>query len=368
MVTIIDELALAERLIAFDTSRPEGLRDAVAFIEGWIEAQGIDHQVVELDGRPSVIATAGEGARTIVWASHVDVVPGDPAQYVPRRRAGRLYGRGSYDMKGALAAMLAALADFAAAPERAAGMRVQLVIVPDEESEARSHDLKATARLADAGHVGEFVVCGEPTDLDVGVQAKGALVLRLDVRGRSAHGSTPWLGENAVVKAVELTSRVAALPFTEARSPLFPAGPTVNLGRISGGDAVNRVPDQCSVDLDIRYLPGQDPEEILVEVRGLGVSVEPIYHVAAADLDPTSSHVGALLRAVATCDRPAKAVGRDGASDAAVFLNRGVPSVEFGPVGAGHHGPDEYVEIESLNVYRRALGEFLTQAAAIGAP
>ena len=100
MVTIIDELALAERLIAFDTSRPEGIRDAVAFIEGWIEAQGIDHQVVELDGRPSVIATAGEGARTIVWASHVDVVPGDPAQFVPRRRAGRLYGRGSYDMKG----------------------------------------------------------------------------------------------------------------------------------------------------------------------------------------------------------------------------------------------------------------------------
>ena len=61
-VTIIDELALAERLIAFDTSRPEGIRDAVAFIEGWIEAQGIDHQVVELDGRPSVIATAGEGS------------------------------------------------------------------------------------------------------------------------------------------------------------------------------------------------------------------------------------------------------------------------------------------------------------------
>ena len=264
--------------------------------------------------------------------------------------------------------MLAALADFAAVPERAAGMRVQLVIVPDEESEARSHDLKATARLADAGHVGEFVVCGEPTDLDVGVQAKGALVLRLDVRGRSAHGSTPWLGENAVVKAVELTSRVAALPFTEARSPLFTAGPTVNLGRISGGDAVNRVPDQCSVDLDIRYLPGQDPEEILAQVRGLGVSVEPIYHVAAADLDPASSHVGALLRAVAACDRPAKPVGRDGASDAAVFLTRGVPSVEFGPVGAGHHGPDEYVEIESLNVYRRALAEFLTQAAAIGAP
>ena len=104
------------RLIAFDTYQPEGIRDAVAFIEGWIEANGIHHQVVELDGRPSVIATAGEGDRTIVWASHVNAVPGDPAQFTPRQRAGRLYGRGSYDMKGALAAMLAALADLPPPP------------------------------------------------------------------------------------------------------------------------------------------------------------------------------------------------------------------------------------------------------------
>ena len=362
----IDEIALTERLIGFDTSRPEGIRDGVAFIGGWLEAHGIQHQEVELDGRPSVIATVGEGERTIVWSSHIDVVPGDPAQFTARERAGRLYGRGSYDMKGALAAMLAALADAAATPERMNGMRVQLLIVPDEESEARRHDEKATARLADAGYVGEFVICGEPTDLNVGIQAKGALVLRLDVHGRSAHGSTPWLGENAVLKAVEIARRVAQLPFTQDRSPLFTAGPTVNLGRISGGDAVNRVPDRCSVDLDIRFLPEQDPDEIVEQVRGLGVAVERIYLVAAADLSASNSHVAALLRAVRSSDRPSDPVGRDGASDAAVFLNRGVPSAEFGPVGAGHHGPDEYVEVASLGVYRRALGEFLREASALG--
>jgi succinyl-diaminopimelate desuccinylase len=364
-VSTIDEIALAERLIAFDTSRPEGIRDAVAFIGGWLEAHGIQHQEVELDGRPSLIATAGEGDRTIVWSSHVDVVPADPAQFTARERAGRLYGRGSYDMKGALAAMLAALADLMAAP--APGIRAQLLIVPDEESEARRHDHKATARLAEAGYTGEFVVCGEPTDLNVGIQAKGALVLRLDVHGRSAHGSTPWLGENAVLKAVEIARQVARLPFTQETSPLFTAGPTVNLGRIAGGDAVNRVPDRCSVDLDIRFLPEQDPDEILEQVRGLGVAVEPIYLVAAADLSPTNDHVTALLRAVRSCDRTSQPVGRDGASDAAVFLARGVPSAEFGPVGAGHHGPDEYVELASLRVYRRALGEFLREASALGA-
>jgi succinyl-diaminopimelate desuccinylase len=365
-VASIDELALAERLIAFDTSTAEGIHDALGFVSGWLEAHGIEQRTIELDGPPALIASAGHGPRTIVWSSHVDVVPGDASQFVPRQTGGRLYGRGAYDMKGALAAMLAALADLAAAPETAPGIRTELLIVPDEESEARSHDEKATARLADAGHVGEFVICGEPTDLEVGVHAKGALVLRLDVRGRSAHGSTPWLGENAVLKAVDLARRVTELPFTSVTSPLFAAGPTVNLGRIEGGDAVNRVPDRCSVVLDIRYLPEQDPDEIVAEVRGLGSGVETIYHVPAAAVDPEHPHVRALQAAVVSCDWLARTVGRDGASDASVFLARGVPSVEFGPVGAGHHGPDEYVEIASLGVYRRALCGFLTEASTIG--
>ena len=82
--------------------------------------------------------------------------------------------------------------------------------------------------------------------------------------------------------------------------------------------------------------------------------------------DAGDAHVAALLRAVVACGRPSQPVGRDGASDAAAFMARGIPSIEFGPVGAGHHGPDEYVEVASLGVYRRALGEFLSQAATIG--
>lgn len=361
-MTTTDELALAERLIAFDTSRPEGIRAAVSFIVEWLDATGIEHHEVELDGLPSVIATAGAGDRTIMWSSHVDVVPGAPEQFTAREAGGRLYGRGAYDMKGALAVMLAALADVAGSPQIAPGVRTQLVIVPDEESAARSHDEKATARLADAGYVGEFVVVGEPTDLHVGVQAKGAVVLQLDVRGRSAHGSTPWLGENAVFRAVDLARQAAELPFTRERSPLFAAGPTVNLGRMAGGDAVNRVPDHAVAYLDIRYLPGQDPAEIAAQVRGLGAEVTQVYHVAAADLDPAEAHVAALRAAAGGSSR---AVGRDGASDAAVFLSRGVPAVEFGPVGAGHHGPEEYVEIASLRAYRQALTGFLR---AIGGP
>jgi succinyl-diaminopimelate desuccinylase len=292
------------------------------------------------------------------------VVPGHPDQFTPWRENGSLYGRGAYDMKGALAAMLAALADLAADPAALAGARVKLLIAPDEESDADSIDAKATARLADAGNLGEFAICGEPTDLHIGVQAKGALVVRFDVRGRSAHGSTPWLGQNAVLKAIDLYHRIGELPFASERSELF-EGPSVSLGRIAGGQAVNAVPDHCRMDVDIRHLPTQDPDEVMRQVRTLDPAATLLYQVPAAQLNPHNDHVR-LLRNVVREHRDGKAigVGRHGASDAVLFLARGIPCVEFGPAGAGHHGPDEHVDIASLATYRQILVGFARALAA----
>jgi succinyl-diaminopimelate desuccinylase len=354
----VDDLALAESLIGFDTSTEDGIREAVGFLLGWLEGQEIGHDVVEVNGRPAIVATVGEGPRTLILSAHVDVVPGHRDQFAPRRENGHLIGRGAYDMKGALAAMLAAMTDLAAAPARLAGARVKLLIAPDEESDAASIGSKATARLADAGHLGEFAICGEPTDLQIGVQAKGALVVRFEVRGRAAHGSTPWLGENAVLKAIDLYHRIGELPFVSERSELFD-GPSVSLGRIAAGTAVNAVPDLCRMDVDIRHLPTQEPDEVLRQVRSLDPAASLLYQVPAAHQSPHDDLVK-LLRHVVREHREGRAlgVGRHGASDAVLFLERGIPSVEFGPAGAGHHGPDEHVDIESLHTYRRILVGF----------
>jgi succinyl-diaminopimelate desuccinylase len=310
------------------------------------------------------VATVGAGPRTLILSAHVDVVPGDPAQFEPRCANGCLYGRGAYDMKGALAAMLGALVDLAEAPGRLEGMRVKLLIAPDEESDAATLNTKATARLADAGNLGEFAICGEPTDLQIGVQAKGALVVRFEVQGRAAHGSTPWLGENAVLKAIDLYRRIGDLPFASERSELFD-GPSVSLGRIAGGKAVNAVPDTCRIDVDIRHLPTQDPDEVMRQLRTLHPEPELLYQVPAAQLNPYHDHVK-LLRHVVRDHREGRAigVGRHGASDAVLFLERGIPCVEFGPSGAGHHGPEEHVEIASLATYRRILVAFARAMAA----
>jgi succinyl-diaminopimelate desuccinylase len=365
-VSSADELALAERLISYDTSNAEGIAGSMGFLKGWLEGQGIAHRQYEVNGLPAIVAAVGEGPATLIWNAHVDVVPGRQEQFSPWRVDGRLYGRGAYDMKGALAGMMAALADLSADRESIPGVKVKLLIVPDEESEEDSTQQKSSSVLADDGHVGEFVICGEPTDLEIGVQAKGVLVVRIDVEGRSAHGSTPWLGDNAVLKAVDLYRRIHDLPFAAGRSEYYER-PSINIGRIQGGDVVNKVPDHCRMDVDIRYLPNQDPHEVLRQIRGLGAEVTPIYELPPATLDPGDPHVRALSETVGDLEgAPALTIGRDGASDAVFFLERGIPAVEFGPTGAGHHGPEEYVEIESLARYRRILVAFAARIAHRG--
>jgi len=360
----VDEVLLAERLIAYDTSRRTGIGQATDFVAGWLEARGASVSSVETGGRRSLVAQVGSGPVRLIFHGHLDVVPGHPEQFVPRIEDGRLYGRGAYDMKAALAAMMLAVADLA---DGLHGVQVELIVVPDEERSEPGEN--CTQMMVHEGLRADFVVCGEPTDMQVGVQAKGVLMLRVEVPGTAAHGATPWLGDNAVLRAVDLYRRISGLPFATESAPLFER-PSINLGRIQGGDAVNKVPDLCRMEVDVRYLPGQSPDEVLRQIRSLDASatLEPLLERPPADVPPGNVFVQALLAAASGHEPSATSVGRDGASDAVAFLEVGVPAVEFGPRGAGHHGPEEYVEIESLPLYRRALADFAHRVAALPTP
>ena len=184
--------------------------------------------------------------------------------------------------------------------------------------------------------------------------------MRIEVHGRAAHSSTPWLGENAVLKAIDVFRAIESLPFTRLSSEMFDS-PSLNLGRIQGGDALNKVPDLCTMAVDVRYLPGQDPGEILEQVRTIpGIEVTRTFIWPPVTVSRTDPYVQALRGAVSrSISGEVMSVGRDGASDAAAFLGAGIPAVEFGPEGAGHHGPEEWVSLTSLARYRRALGDFV---------
>jgi succinyl-diaminopimelate desuccinylase len=353
----MDERALAERLMRYDTSRADELRAAAGFVRGWLGSREIDAADREHRGLPVVMADVGAtdpAAPTIVLHGHVDVVPAHPEQFEPRVEGDRLIGRGAYDMKGALAAMMLATVDAAAQ----SAVRVRFVCVPDEESD--DVDDRSIEALIDGGLRGDFAITGEPTDLHIGVQAKGVLAVRIEVSGTAAHGSTPWLGDNAILKAHDSFRRIETLPFSRESSDLFDR-PSINLARIVGGDAFNKVPDTCCMDVDIRYLPGQDPGAILAQIREIAdVRIVKTFTRSPAIVSRRNPYVRALRDALAgSIQGDPLSVGRDGASDAVAFLEAGVPAVEFGPVGGGHHGPEEWVSISSLVHYRKALGDFV---------
>src|ERR1035441_3342680 len=355
---MVDERNLAERLIRYDTSRHDELVAAAGFVKGWLESRDIEVREHDHNRLPVLVAEAGAlrpDAPCVVFHGHLDVVPGQPEQFEPRIEGDRLIGRGAYDMKGGLAAMMCALHDAGHQDQ----VRLRLICVPDEESE--DLDERSTDAAVAQGLGGDFAITGEPTNLHIGVQAKGVLVMRIVVHGRAAHSSTPWLGDNAVLKAIDVFRAIETLPFSRESSEMFDR-PSINLGRIQGGDALNKVPDECEMAVDVRYLPGQDPGDILAQVRAIAATRTFIHPpVTVSRSDP---FVRALRDAVSRCtpDMETMSVGRDGASDAASFIEAGIPAVEFGPAGAGHHGPDEWVSLSLLARYTRALADFVRSA------
>ena len=350
----MDERLLTEKLIGYDTSTAEGIKQCAGFVKGWLDARDIETRQLDCRGLPVTLAEVGpaDAPTTLLLHGHVDVVPGRagavraPARRRPALRPRRLRHEGRAGGDAARGRR----------PARArTAVRVRLGIVPDEESEEeveRGGDL-----LVAEGFLGDFVITGEPTDLHVGVAAKGVVAMRLRVDGRAAHGATPWLGENAILRAIDVFRAIQSLPFASRSSELFDR-PSINLGRILGGDALNKVPDTCFIDVDVRYLPEQDPDAILDEVAGSRAPRSSRPSAARPRMvDPESPFVRALCAAAAPHhDGEVTSVGRDGASDAVSFLRVGVPAVEFGPVGGGHHGPEEWVSVSSLGKLPRRPG------------
>ena len=230
------------------------------------------------------------------------------------------------------------------------GVRVHFVCVADEESE--EVEQRGSDYLVEQGYIGDFAITGEPTDMHIGIQAKGVLAMRIEVTGTAAHGSTPWVGDNAVLKAIDVFRQIEVLPFARESSDLFDR-PSINLGRILGGDALNKVPDLCAIDVDVRYLPGQDPDEIRAAVdelpdaqRGQGLP-PPAGDRRAREPVRAGARRGDLARGAADrradLGRPRRRLRRD-------LVPRGGRARRWsaGPAGDGHHGPEEWVSIRSL--------------------
>ncbi len=366
-------LDLARALVRIPTENPPGEeKRAFLFLKPELRRLGFRWtRVLSPTGRWNLLAERGFGPsgrprgarrRTFLWNGHLDVVPrGDErawsrAPFGAEVSGGKLWGRGSADMKGAIAAFLAAVEAVARVAPRSPH-RLALHLVSDEEALGG----EGTGFLTARGLVrADLAIVGEPTNLKPAIAAKGTLRGRVHVRGRAAHGATPDRGVNAIVHAAQLVERLSALKF-HAEHPLL-GRPTVNVGLIHGGVRTNMVPPLCTVEFDRRIVPGEKPaavkrelETVLADLRRahpkFRATIEYEKFAAPSEIPEDAEVVRLATDALGRLEgRRPRPIGLIGTTDARHLIGRaGIPTLIFGPGDiAQAHAADEFVRVEDL--------------------
>jgi succinyl-diaminopimelate desuccinylase len=353
-----DEVAaLARKLIEIDTTNPPGQEQAAAvLVSERLRAAGIRSELQSFaPGRANLVARLpGRGERgAMMLSGHLDTVPVDePAWTVPAHegliRDGRLYGRGALDMKGAVAAMVVAFERLRASGEVPAGDVVLALTGGEEIDSAGASALCASDLLVGV----ETALIGEPTDLGVAIGHRGALWVRVEAGGSSAHGSQPHAGVNAVRALLEWLHPFSTIEDLADGSIARNGTGSVSINVIEGGQAPNVIPDKAYALLDIRTVAGHEHAAILgaLRRRGEGVDVTVLRDAPPIAVTADDPLVAATLAAVEKCGIPPRVRRMPYVTDGSVFAAElGLRAVIIGPgPETGAHTNDESVGLSEL--------------------
>ena len=362
----VDADAVVERtraLVAVDTQNPPGReREALGACRDMLEPFGARFEEFEPEpGRASLVATIGTGDRPVLIVNgHLDVVPvhrpgwtRDP--FAGEVHDGRLYGRGTADMKGGIAAAVEALAALQRSGRKPA-CDLAFHLVADEE---RGGALGTAALVAGGAVKGAACVVPEPTGMALCVAERGLFTATITVHGQPAHGSEPRNGVSAVEMAAKVVLALHAADFGGPDHELL-GRPTCNVGLIEGGTGHNTVAERCIVVADRRLLPGATAESAEADLRGridaigdpdLSYDLEVGVFGEASELDRDHPFVGRMQQAVTTVlGEPATVLGMRFSTDARFLRNQaGIPTVVCGPGEiAQAHINDEWVAVDRL--------------------
>jgi len=366
---VLSTREMLERLIAFDTTSRDGNIPLIEFVEAYLDGWGVPHLRVDYEAgkKTNLYATIGPNEPGgIVLSGHTDVVPvdGQPWSSDPfsvTERDGRLYGRGTCDMKGFIAVALAMVPAF---KQRSLHKPIHLALSCDEEVGCRGVR-PLVAYLQEHLPKPSVVLVGEPTLMKVVNAHKGAHTFTTEVTGHEAHSSCTHLGVNAIMTAAELITELG-----RARQDLIQRGDrtgrfdppytTVHVGLIEGGTAKNIIPRNCSFTWETRLLPGDDPHEVPERFDAAARAMEPEMKKISSEAGIRTTYVNSVPGLAPEEDSPAErlalhlaeANGLEAvsyATEAGLFQQVGIPSVICGPGSIEQaHKPDEYVEVSEL--------------------
>jgi len=295
------------------------------------------------DNKPSLVfALRGNKHAKLVLNAHLDVVPARAHQFEPEQKDGRLYGRGTQDMKGAAAVLIRLAQDLAQLPEPP---DVNFQFVTDEEIGG----MHGTNVLLNAGYTCDFFITAEPTDLNICYMHKGAAPITVTIHGVPAHGSRPWDGRNPIHTLRDgLIALEKVYPTPDEEAFVTTVVPTI----IHGGEAGNRIMEDLVLRLDIRRIPTETPQEVLAKVQSCfpeHATVELMGHGVPLDTDPNHPAVQQLAHIVRdVTGRPGHFYREHFGTDARFYSAKGIPAVCCGPVGAGLHSDLEWADVDGL--------------------
>jgi acetylornithine deacetylase/succinyl-diaminopimelate desuccinylase-like protein len=367
--------ALAQTLVRIPSiTGREGLAIS-RFITEWFTGVGIQSGLQEVGPeRANVWARlAGEQeGPCLLLNGHLDTKPGEGMTIDPfsgEIHAGRLWGRGSCDMKGPLACLMVAVKALARS-----GVRLRGTLVFGAEVGEDGGGWKFQELLDGPGRC-DFGICGEPTNLELHIGCRGSYPLRLRTIGRATHTGTAYRGVNAIQKMCKVIDALYALPCFHRTDPIWDRAPINAMTIQGGGKVTSSVPDECIVQFDIRLNPDLPPEQIDAMVRselnrlqaedpdlrvevqiGRGTGDAMANSQPARSLAPDHPFVETVRQAieVATGSRP-RIAGFPGGCSAAIMLQRGIPAVIFGPGNLEQaHSDAEWIAVDQLHQAARA--------------
>lgn len=359
-----DLTQLLAELVQINSTNPDlvasgaGEGEIARYIAAWAERRDLEaHRIEPVAGRPSVVVVARGtgGGSSLLLNGHIDTVgvAGMTDPFNARIEDGKLYGRGAYDMKGGVAAALWAAAQ---AKERPLRGDVIVSCVADEEVASLGTQAVLETWRADAA------IVTEPTALDLCMAHKGFVWLEVEVHGRAAHGSRPDLGIDAIAKAGQVLSEIQAL---DARLRAGPGHPllgsgSVHVSLIRGGQEMSSYPESCVIGIERRTVPGEPVALVEAELQAILDAAgqrDPAFSATARTTlardpfeAPPDAEIVALARrhAASVTGEERRVYGDTPWMDSAFLSAANIPTIVFGPGGAGAHAVEEWADLESV--------------------
>ncbi|RZL83546.1 MAG: ArgE/DapE family deacylase [Rhodococcus sp. (in: high G+C Gram-positive bacteria)] len=377
MNTTLDPIQLLRELISIDSVNPDLVPGAAGesaiadFVSTWFTHHGFTVDRLEsTPGRPSIVAIAAGsgGGRSLMFNGHLDTVTlagydGDPL--APILEDGKMFGRGTFDMKAGVAAMMIAAADVAARPH--AG-DILVALVADEEYASAGTEEVLRHYTADAA------IVSEPTHEEIVLAHRGFAWFDVTIHGVAAHGSRPDLGIDAIAKAGRFLTGLDEFAHKLARTPGHPTlgSGNIHASIITGGEEISSYPAQCTISVERRTVPGESSKTVEAELREILDSIkagDPQFEYSITPgLErnpfsvPSENHLVQTILPIVerVTGKPPVLRGEPYWTDAALLLDAGIPGLLFGVDGGGAHAATEWIEIDSL----ARVTQILTDTAA----